>query len=56
MHDFYEEILKNHHNFLRKLDAVEKKTIKEDIKPLVSKVMPAEMNIITSTVEHMQLK
>lgn len=55
MHDLYEEILKNHNSIQTKLDA-EKKTIKEDIKSLVSKVMPAEMNIISSTVEHMQLK
>lgn len=54
MHQLFEEILKDH-NSQAKLDA-EKKTIKEDTNPLITMVVSAEMNTITSTVEHMQLE
>lgn len=54
MHQLFEEILKDH-NSQAKLDT-EKKTVKEDTKPLVTKVTSTEMNTITSTMEHMQLE
>ncbi|EFN72689.1 hypothetical protein EAG_06874 [Camponotus floridanus] len=53
VHQLFEEILKNHSQ--AKLDT-EKKTIKKDTNFLITMVASAEMNTITSKVEHMQLE
>lgn len=42
-------------NSKAKLDAIEKKTIKKNTKPLVSKVTSAQTNATASKMEQMQL-